>query len=58
MIATTATKMIMLEEKGVAGDDLTYDASENGYGGTVKLDGGDSPYFFLVKLKKLGSKNY
>ncbi|MBP6660213.1 MAG: hypothetical protein KA174_05995, partial [Chitinophagales bacterium] len=43
--------------KGVAGDDLSYDASENGYGGTVKLDGGDSPYFFLVKLKKSGSKN-
>ena len=44
-------------KKGVAGDDLSYDASENGYGGTVKLDGGDSPYFFLVKLKKSGSKN-
>lgn len=44
MIATIAIKMIILE-KGVAGDDLSYDASENGYGGTVKLDGGDSPYF-------------
>ena len=43
-------------KKGIAGNDLTYDANENGYGGTVKLDGGDSPYFFLVKLKKLGSK--
>lgn len=40
-------------KKGIAGDDLDYDANKNGYGGTVKLDDGNSPYFFLVKLKKV-----
>ena len=44
-------------QKGVAGDDLEYDAEAGGYGGTVKLDNGQSPYFFLVKLKKIGGSS-
>lgn len=42
-------------KRGTAGDDISYDSETDGYGGTVKLDGGSSPYFFLVKLKKISS---
>jgi hypothetical protein len=40
---------------GVAGDDLEYDSESGGYGGSVKLDNGESPYFYLVKLKKIST---
>ena len=40
-------------KQGIAGDDLEYDADNDGYGGSVKLDDEDKPYFYLVKLKKL-----
>lgn len=42
-------------KQGVADDDLSYESEDGGYGGTVKLDDGTSPYFFLVKLKKISS---
>lgn len=44
-------------KKGTAGDDLDFQDDEDAYGGTVKLDGGDSPYFYLVKLKKISKSN-
>jgi hypothetical protein len=40
---------------GVAGDDLEYDSESGGYGGSVKLDDGSTPYFYLVKLIKIKS---
>lgn len=43
-----------LGKQGIAGD-VTYDEDAGGYGGTVKLDDGNSPYFYLVKLKKIKS---
>jgi hypothetical protein len=39
-------------QEGVAGD-IDYDADENAYGGKIKLDNGDEPYFYLVKLVKI-----
>lgn len=42
---------------GVAGNDLDYNEEDGGYGGSVKLDNGSSPYFYLVKLKKIGDSN-
>ncbi|MFN8283619.1 MAG: hypothetical protein U0U67_10420 [Chitinophagales bacterium] len=42
-------------KKGVAGSDLSYDEDKGGYTGSVKLESGDKPYFYLVKLKKLSS---
>lgn len=42
---------------GVAGNDLDYNEDDGGYGGSVKLDNGSSPYFYLVKLKKIGGSN-
>ncbi|HRH58434.1 MAG TPA: hypothetical protein PLS10_12340 [Chitinophagales bacterium] len=44
-------------KKGVAGNDLDYNEDDGGYGGSVKLDNGSSPYFYLVKLKKIGGSN-
>lgn len=44
-------------QKGVAGDDLEFKDDEGGYTGTVKLDNGGSPYFYLVKLKKAYSSS-
>jgi hypothetical protein len=41
-------------KRGVAGDDIEYDDEEDGYGGTVTLNDGSKPYFYLVKLKRLG----
>ena len=38
---------------GVAGDDLDYVSDDNGYGGSVTLEDGSKPYFYLVKLKKI-----
>jgi hypothetical protein len=40
---------------GVAGDDLEYDSESGGYGGSVKLEDGSTPYFYLVKLIKIKS---
>lgn len=47
-------------KKGVAGDDLEYDDSGDGYSGTVILDDGSKPYFYLVKIKRIksGSSTY
>lgn len=44
-------------KSGVAGNDLDYNEDDGGYGGTVKLDNGSSPYFYLVKLKKTSGSN-
>lgn len=41
-------------KQGIA-KDITYDDERNGYGGTVELEDGGSPYFYLVKLKKIKS---
>lgn len=39
-------------KEGVAGE-IDYDADENSYGGKIKLDNGDDPYFYQVKLVKI-----
>lgn len=44
-------------QEGVAGDDLDYDSDNNGYGGTIELTDGSKPYFYLVKLKKIGGSS-
>lgn len=50
-------KVDYIGQKGEAGDDLEYDSDEDGYGGTIKLDNGSSPYFYLVKIKKSSSRS-
>ena len=40
-------------KKGIAGSDLEYDDTEEGYGGTVTLEDGSKPYFYLAKMKKI-----
>ncbi len=47
-----------LGKQGIAGNDLEYDSEAGGYGGSVKLDDGNSPYFYLVKLKKTQKTSY
>ncbi len=42
-------------QEGVASSDVKFKGEDNGYSGTVKLNNGSSPFFYLVKLKKITS---
>ena len=42
---------------GIAQSDLEYVDADGGYTGSIKLDNGDKPYFYLVKLKKAKSSS-
>jgi hypothetical protein len=44
-------------KKGTAGSDLEYDDGGEGYGGTITLDDGSKPYFYLVKIKKISGSS-
>ncbi|MDB5225962.1 MAG: hypothetical protein JWN78_155 [Bacteroidota bacterium] len=40
-------------KKGIAESDFEYDEDGGGYGGTIDLEDGSKPYFYLAKMKKV-----